>query len=210
MISLLGAHRVGKTSLARVYAEKHGAVFVETSVSAIFKELGRNPADVVDFKTRLDIQEHILERLGELYRSVPALAQVIFDRSPIDMLGYTMAEATGVKITPRDQARFRKYTADCFDLTNRHFSTLLLVQPGIPLVEAKGKAALSEAYIEHLNSLMLGLTCDGRLKIPHYFIPRQMIDMDDRIECLENALDRSLYAVQQEAKFHVASGGLMN
>src|SRR3569832_345872 len=67
LIGLCGAHRTGKTSLAKAYAKKHGIAFMETSVSAIFKELGLDPAASFDFKTRLDIQEVILERLDAKY-----------------------------------------------------------------------------------------------------------------------------------------------
>src|SRR3569832_863688 len=67
LIGLCGAHRTGKTSLAKAYAKKHGIAFMETSVSAIFKELGLDPAASFDFKTRLDIQEVILERLDAMY-----------------------------------------------------------------------------------------------------------------------------------------------
>lgn len=209
MIGLCGAHRTGKTSLARAYAEKHGIAFVETSVSAIFRDLGHDPSAAFDFKTRLDIQEVILTRLDAVYGALNPAELAITDRTPIDMLGYTMSEAIGDAVSAADQARFQKYVERCFDVTNRRFSTLVLVQPGIPLEIAAGKAVLNDAYIEHLNSLMLGLSVDQRVKMPHYYIPRQLTKMEDRIAALENAVGRAEHIAQQDSNTWRQSGGLL-
>lgn len=206
MIGLLGAHRTGKTSLAKQYAEKHGIAFIETSVSAIFKELGYDPAGTFDFATRLTIQEAILERLDKMYGGV--VGQAICDRTPIDLMAYTAAEAVGESVTPADQTRFARYVQRCFEMTNKRFSTIILVQPGIPLVMAEGKAALNEAYIEHLNSLMLGLSVDQRVRVPHFYIPRQLIAMEDRLAALENAVGRASHSATQESAEMRAEGRL--
>lgn len=189
MDGLAGAHRTGKTSLAKAYAEKHGLTFLQTSVSAIFKDMGYDPAVTYDFSTRLTIQEEILKRLDKVFADQVG-ERVVADRTPLDFLAYTMAEAIGEVVSDEDQARFAKYTADCFECLNKRFSMLLIVQPGIALVQEEGKAVLNQAYIEHLNSLLLGLSVDERVKIPHFYVPRAMIDMDDRMSSLEFASNR--------------------
>jgi predicted ATPase len=209
MIGLCGAHRTGKTSLARAYAEKHGIAFVETSVSAIFRDLGHDPSATFDFKTRLDIQEVILERLDAVYGSLNPADLAITDRTPIDMLGYTMSEAVGESVTTADQDRFKKYVDRCFDVTNRRFSTLVLVQPGIPLVFQPGKAIINAAYIDHLNSLMLGLSVDQRVKMPHYYIPRQLLTIEDRLAALENAVGRAENIALHDSQSWRQSGGML-
>jgi AAA+ ATPase superfamily predicted ATPase len=197
MIGLLGSHRVGKSTLAREFAKKHDALFLETSASAVFKELGYDPAVTYDFSTRLTIQEEILKRFDEMYAAY-SCRRVITDRSPMDMLAYTMSEAIGNSVAEHDQERFRKYAQDCFDVTNKRFTLLLLVQPGIKLVEAEGKAALNEAYIEHLNTLSLGLSVDERVDVPHFYIPRYMTDIDDRVEAVAFALERTIQRARRE------------
>ena len=189
MIGLSGAHRTGKSSLARAFAEKHGIPFVETSASQVFKDLGIDPAATHDFSTRLTVQEEILKRFDAMYAKYPG--EAITDRTPLDMLAYTLAEAVGNAVSQEDQARFKKYIESCIFVTNRRFSTILVVQPGIPVVWAEGKAALNDAYIEHLNSLILGLACDERIKPAHFYIPRDMTDMDERISALESAVGRT-------------------
>lgn len=197
-VGLCGGHRTGKSTLSRAYAKRHKWSVAETSVSQIFKELGHSPSDTFDFKTRLTIQEQILIRLNEFYRNA-AGARVIADRTPIDMLAYTMAEAIGDAVLPEDQRRFIRYANDCFDVTNMWFSCIIVVQPGIPLVHEEGKAALNGAYVEHLNALMMGLCNDQRLKVPHFYIPKNRIDLEERIQSVEFATGRTFDMVCKEA-----------
>lgn len=190
MIGLCGSHRVGKTSLAKLYAEKHGIKFLETSVSSIWRELGYDPAVTYDFETRLTVQEEILKRidakLGE-----HAGQEFITDRTPLDMTAYLLGDAIGDRVPDKCQARVKQYVEDCFMSTNRRFGVVCLIQPGIPIKYEEGKAALNEAYIEHLNSLIFGLSVDERLMCHHYFMPRLVVDMDRRLDALASAVKRS-------------------
>jgi hypothetical protein len=190
MIGLCGAHRTGKTTLARAFAEKHDMEFVQTSASEVFKEFGLNPATRYAFDTRLSIQEEILKRFDKQYAEV-GLKPAITDRTPLDMLAYTMAEATQDHVPEELQARFKKYVQNCIDVTNKRFGVLLVVQPGIKIVAEEGKAALNEAYIEHLNSIILGLSVDERIKAAHFYIPRYMTDKEERLAALDFAVNRA-------------------
>jgi hypothetical protein len=197
VIGLAGAHRVGKTTLAKTFASRRDFTFVETSVSAIFKDMGFDPAVTYDFSTRLNIQEEILKRLNAIYEK-HACVDAITDRTPLDFMGYTLAEAIGTAVKEEDQARFAKYVAECFESLNKHFGMLLVVQPGIALVAEEGKAAMNQAYIEHLNSIILGLSVDERLKVPHYYVPRYLINLDDRVAALDAAGARVIKRAEGE------------
>lgn len=210
MHGLCGAHRTGKTTLARAYAAKTGAIFVETSVSAIFKDLGHDPASTFDFKTRLDIQEEVLKRIDAVYACVPVGVAAISDRTPLDMLGYTMAEAIGGNVSSEDQERFAQYVRECFNVTNKRFATVTLLQPGIEVQPEAGKAVANLAYMEHLNSLMLGLTVDPRLKAAHFYIPRQLLTVEDRLEAVEGAQRATVRMARQAVADHLEAGGSLN
>lgn len=189
-IGLCGAHRTGKTTLAREFARKRGVPFVETSVSAIWRELGYDPATTYDFATRLSVQEEILARVDRIY-SEHAGEDFITDRTPLDMAAYTLGDAIGDRVPPTCQKRLAKYVQECFNVTNRRFGIVLLIQPGIALVDEPGKAVMNEGYIEHLNSLILGLTVDERLSCSHFYMPRAVIRLEDRLQALEASVDRS-------------------
>lgn len=197
MIGLAGAHRTGKTTLARAYAEKHGLEFVQTSASEVFKEFGMNPATRYAFDTRLTIQEEILKRFDQQYAAVGA-RPAITDRTPLDMLAYTMAEATQDHVPDELQPRFKKYVQNCIDVTNKRFGVLLVVQPGIKIVAEEGKAALNDAYIEHLNSIILGLSVDERIKSAHFYIRRSMTSLEERLAALDFATERARKRAEAE------------
>lgn len=198
MIGLAGAHRTGKTTLARAYAKKRGLEFVETSASQVFRDMGLDPAAALDFSTRLRVQEEILARFDALYATHMRTDMAITDRTPLDMLAYTLADATGDVVGDEDQARLERYVRKCFEVTNKRFGVLVVVQPGIALVAEEGKAALNNAYIEHLNSLILGLSVDERLKSAHFYIPRSTMDLGDRIGALDFAVGRAKRRVIDE------------
>lgn len=190
MIGLVGAHRTGKTTLAKQYADKAGIKFVETSVSAIWRELGYDPAVTYDFETRLMVQEQILVRIDAMLAHY-AGTDFITDRTPLDMAAYLLGDAIGDRVPDHLQGRVKKYVQDCFDTTNKRFGVVCLVQPGIPILFEEGKAALNEAYIEHLNSLMFGLVVDERLHCHHYYLPRAVTGKKERLEALSAAVNRS-------------------
>ena len=198
MIGLSGSHRVGKTSLARAYAEKNGLKFVETSASQVFKDMGLDPAVRYDFSTRLTVQEEILKRFDVEYAKHCHSDMAIADRTPLDLLGYTMADAVQDAVPEHEQKRFAKYVRDCFDVVNRRFSVLIVVQPGIELVAAEGKASPNMAYIEHLNSLIIGLSVDERVKVAHFYVPRRVTDMEERVSAVEYAVARTCKRVEDE------------
>lgn len=208
-IALTGAHRCGKTTLAKAYAEKHGVKFVATTASAVFARMGLDPAKTYDFSTRLLVQGEILKEFDAIWGE-HSLEPTITDRCPIDLLGYTMAEAIGESVKKKDQARFEQYVHDCFAVLNKRFSIVVLVQPGIPIVKAKGKAALNQAYIEHISSLMFGLMMDERTKVAHYYIRRGMTDLEERVAALENAVGKTEYAFQRETLAYCANGGVFH
>ena len=186
MIGLCGAHRTGKTTLAKEYAEYKNHHFLETSTSAVFRDLGYDPKGPFTFKERLTIQQEILKRMEVEYDSAPV--GFITDRTPLDFLAYTMSEMIGDAVTEDLFEATNKYIEDCYDLCNKYFQVVILVQPGIPLIDEEGKALANSAYIEHLNSLILGLSVDSRLKARHFYIPRSKIKMEDRISAVESAV----------------------
>jgi hypothetical protein len=209
MIGLCGAHRTGKTTLAKAYALKSGSTFLETSVSAINRELGFDLTREHTFAERLDHQEKILQRIDRIYGEHVG-EDVITDRTPLDMISYTMAEAINNRVADEDQERFARYVRNCIDVTNRRFGILMLVQPGIPIVDEEGKAAANAAYIEHLNSIILGFTVDERIRPIHFYIPRKMTGLKERIEAIEYAVKRGEARTLQLLHSEVEAGAMLH
>lgn len=177
-IGLCGSHRTGKTTLAGRISEKAGMVFIRTTTSEVFAANGLNPASPMDFSTRIWIQHKVVDAAEAVWRR--AEAPFISDRTPIDMMAYTLADIQGK--TEVDHQQLEAYLDHCYAVTNSFFSRLVVVQPAIPLVHEEGKAALNRAYMEHLNMLVMGLCCDERLDCPVHVMRRDILDLDERVK----------------------------
>lgn len=191
MLGLVGSHRVGKSTLARVYAEETGSELVEVNVSAMISEIGYDSALTYDFAARQEIQEHVLASMSKLF-AFHAGSVAITDRTPLDAMLYTLSMVGPYTCNDKESAWLKSYMDRCFDMTNRYFSTLLQLQPGIPLVECETSAKANPAYIEHLNALALGFMSDERLKVPHYYVPRHLVSLDTRVRVAKQAVRRSI------------------
>lgn len=179
------------------FAKEVGIPFVQTSISEIFKLIGKCPKADYPIEDRLVIQEAILYALDRQYAEARRQSRVfITDRCPLDLASYMLADVQRETFRgqPRIAAMVNDYVARCIASTNNWFSTVVLVQPGIPLVEAPGKALACTAYIEHLLLIQRGLLTDDRLGSHHYLIPKRFTSMQDRLEALTNAAAHAVEA----------------
>ena len=204
MIGLLGPQRCGKSTLAKTYAEAHGIPFVETSASTVFKDMGLNPAKTYDFGTRMAVQEAILGRFNEQYFHAPS--QAITDRTPLDLMAYTLSECLNETVPPNLEDQLDRYIHRCFESLNNYFSIVMLIQPGIALVAQEGKAGISRGHIEHMNALMFGLMVDPRNRVPSYFMRRQYVSMTERMQALEDTTLRATNLHRNAVNIYVESG----
>ncbi|MBF0102160.1 MAG: AAA family ATPase [Desulfobacterales bacterium] len=176
-IGLCGSHRTGKTTLAVALSKSLGIDMIPIHTSAVFAEHKLDPAQPMDIATRMQIQHKILDRAIESWQ--PENRDMVSDRTPLDMLAYMFADIQGsIKV---DNDKMDAYIHRCFEVTNYCFTHLVVIQPGIPLVFEKGKAALNRAYMEHLNSLIIGLCYDERMSVPKKMvIHRKIILLEER------------------------------
>lgn len=186
MIGLTGSHRTGKTTLAKVFAEQMNIPFVQTSASQVFKDMGFDPAVDYPFHTRMDVQERILSIFAVDYAKHEGV--FITDRTPIDMMAYTVADVRQKTLAPDEELRLAKYCKACVELTNKTFSVLVVVQPGIPVVPEDGKASLSQGYINHVAHIIMGITVSEEIAPSHFYIPKKMTSMEDRLACITFAV----------------------
>jgi len=186
-VGLCGAHRTGKTTLAQGLAERLGLPFARTSTAQVFQHHGLNPADVLDSATRLWIQGEILVAAQAVWAEYPH--GFITDRTPMDFMAYTLADMHAAQAVNHEMVN--DYLTACFAATHRYFSHLAVVQPGIALMPEPGKAALHPAYIEHLNTLIIGLCHDERAHPSTTLVlPRACLALTDRLAWLESKLAR--------------------
>jgi predicted ATPase len=178
LLGLTGSHRTGKSTLAKAFAEQNDMAFVDSGTTRIFERLGLKPGPHLPFEKRLEVQRLILEAFTERYAQ--QAASFITDRTPIDFAAYMLADVKG---RPEEDAiEVMSYVADCIEVANTYFHTLVLVSPGIPYVEEDGKPPLDLGYQEQVHSLIAGFMCEPALVTGVDMFPRSMTDADERLE----------------------------
>lgn len=190
MIGLCGAQRVGKSTLAGAFSEAHDVPVLYTSASGVFSEMGLDPKADYALAQRLDVQRRILEHIEKQYRSVEG-GVFVADRTPIDMMAYTLADIQRANVPSELEGVIESYLSDCIEVNNAFFSILMVVQPGIKVVEEAGKAPGSFSYTEHINHLIMGLVVSENVQSAHYYIPRSMTALEKRVEALEYAVRKT-------------------
>jgi hypothetical protein len=200
MIGLVGANGVGKTTLAREFAIEQKIGFLETSTTAMLTAVGIDPAADYDLGTRYAAQVVVLTAMTRQYEAMSRKARVwITDRTPLDLAAYMLADVTRTNCDDPEMIQcVMDYVQNCFDVANRFFGLLVLLQPGIevPLVR-EGKANSSPAFQEHFNALAFGLLMDERLRQQHFYIKRHCLALADRKASLFNAMTTSSAAHKQ-------------
>jgi len=183
MIGIAGAHRTGKSTLAREFSERSGIPYVQTSTSETFKRLGADPKVDYSLHERIAIQMAILDDIREQYAAAPRI--FVADRTPIDMMAYMLADVTRAGVTPEADEKVMRYLDLCMEVSKRFFSAYMVVQPGIPLVEEEGKAPAVPSYIEHINFLIIGLLL-GKFNgsVNSIVLDRNCTDLEARVAAL--------------------------
>ena len=155
-LGLCGTHRTGKSTLAKAYALAEGVPYLQTGATQVFLDMGLDPKVDYPLDVRIQIQKRILESFDKQYSA--AGRDFITDRTPIDMMAYTLAD----------------------------------VQRGIPVYEEGGKAPANAAYMEHISALVMGLVVSEIIAPNHYYIPRQMTNLAERVKVLRKVNGKTL------------------
>lgn len=177
LIGYCGAHRTGKTTLAKKSAEHYGKEFVATEVGQFLSSINVEPISLqhTPYDYFLNIQKQVINYLCDLSKLLKERASasettdtalrnkdsVIFvDRTPIDALAYTQAYFGSKDFEYlRYNPLVHNFLSECADLAfegMKNFDAVFVVQPGIELVEERNKALVDSAYMGQINSLVIG------------------------------------------------------
>ena len=118
LVGFVGVSGSGKTTLAKYFEDAENCAFVKTTVSEIYKRLGKDPKVAMTLDERLDVQEVILKELKQQWCEAIGNNQdkeyVLTDRTPYCFIAFMLAEVSGYgELTEKQNARIIKYVIEC-------------------------------------------------------------------------------------------------
>lgn len=181
MIGLIGTSCTGKTTLAKAVADKTGIPYIPSPVREVYQSMGLSVNEPMSFEDRMLAQIKILHIAESIYSDMNNI--FISDRTPMDFAAHMIAEASAINLNAGQSNVLMKYIEDCYRVTNLYFSSLILLQPALNIVEEVGRTT-NKAYLEHINLLMIGFIADpnGKLYCAKHFMKKSVINLSRRVD----------------------------
>jgi len=182
-VALMGAHRTGKTTLAKAYADSKGCDFVSCSVSPAYVQLNIPMGTQVNFLTRMAIQDTALNLYqNSLNTQLTTGREFISDRCFLDLVAYTLADYPNTA-TPDEATWLADYTEKCLRLNEEYFHSVALIRPGIPLSEDVTSWSGDKGVIDKVDACMLWVAELAGDSV--FSIPKEALDLTKRLKILE-------------------------
>ena len=184
LIGLVGAHRVGKSTLCAWLKDELHIQEIPVSIATWQAEENYDSSKMdYDWRDRKNIQGALLSKFEYTLRRHKRVlrgqgANMISERSPLDLVGYAVACAPS-EPSAEEVAWLKDYTAACIQLTNTYYDKVFLVQPGIPFVETDKSP--DEELVNQLNSVYLSLMVNPQLTVDRHILDEGMTDLSDRV-----------------------------
>lgn len=186
-IGFCGAHRTGKSTLARLIADERGLPLLPNPNTAVAHGYDMKNGNRLDDQAGFELQLAILKGFDERLTG----ASFVSDRTPLDAAAYLLADATANAGDGLIQEMALQYIDQAIKLTDDRFDVVILVPPAIAVEQVDGKPPVNAAYQEHLHYLIRGFMSE--LNTPHGEIERDNLDLEDRV----NAVERYIYGVER-------------
>jgi hypothetical protein len=196
-LGLSGTHRCGKSTLAREIAKANSCPFAESSASAIAAEMGIIVDPGLPYAVRLEFQERVLTAFTASYEAA-GNGLFVADRTPLDLAAYLILDWNGRDSTPEMDAQTLSYIERCFAVANRYFFQITAIQPGIPYKIEEGKPRPNPLYQELLNTTIIGLLYDERLKPCIQLVDRHVLDLGERVDLLSGEYGRNFKGYRED------------
>lgn len=197
-IGLSGAHRTGKTTVARAFAEANSCPLILSSATQVAKDMGIKVDIGMPMSERLAFQEEVLRRFTQVYEESSGGGLFIADRTPLDFAAYLLTDWHPALPDGNDyNDEIVDYVRRCMEVTERYFYLVSVIQPGIEYVTGDGKPAKNELYQELMNTTLIGLGSDLRVRNHFYLMPRQVTNNLERCAHLAQIYSRKIDSYQE-------------
>lgn len=192
MFALSGAHRTGKTSLAKALSERLGIPYLDCNVTPELEAAGYDQVAALSLEMRLACQEKRLELHMAKIESAPR--PCITDRSPLDLAAYTIAEFN-MHSDPGLAAQAQSYVQRCINLTMIHHDTIIAVRPLPFFTVEEGKPPPNVGFQWHIQHLVEGFMVVASKIVQPVFL--DITEFDARVAGASNVIAQRLQAMSE-------------
>lgn len=159
IIAMSGAHRVGKTTLAKAACEKYGFTLLELNSSKVIKDIGLDVRGIESFSDRLLAQRALCVHYSKEFERAKANARegeiILVDRNPIDLLGYLSADVRGDSIQTDEQKKNYQNIFVAVSFIIGLIDHGLYIPPNYSIInDAEKSASPCPYYITHVSLLI--------------------------------------------------------
>ena len=179
-IGIAGAHRTGKTTLAKKLAERLFTPFIQGSATPVYEKLGLLPSDDLTLSQRHMVQSNILL---EHKKAISGQTAFITDRTPLDYIAYSVSEINTIeykKLSKIGVELWSTYIDDCLTALN-NFDIVIVVPPSIPIEQDHTKAVCDQIMIDRIHALIVGYA-DLSMHDRVFVLDSEVTDLDERVE----------------------------
>lgn len=183
MIGLSGSHRTGKGVLAKTYAEATGCYLIQGETHKTYERMGIHQRGEYDLKTELIIQREVLSDLEDLYAAART-PYFVTDTTPIDLAAQLYVSVKKAPLLPGQEESIEKFWMRCHKVSLEYLNLVALVQPID--TEVPGWVPPT-AYMEHLNSVTLGLMLsrfEAEDPIHMILLKRHLVGLQQRVNTI--------------------------
>lgn len=183
-----GAHKSGKTTLAKHVAAKWNMKYIDMRLSDVLRAFGATPNEIIPFAERLHIQQNMVKHCINILDD--AEENYITDRTFIDVAAYTLSYMPHA-ISDIESETVKLIVSQCYHAQSAFFDKLIVVgnsfePPKEPT--AHEKAAFSWAWNFQLQSIIKGVVLNSQMKCPTNFIPDSLSSMAARSDKMDQII----------------------
>lgn len=206
LYGICGAHRSGKTTLAKALAEDLGIHFHETSTTQVAKQFGFDPVAPMSLRDRISMQIMLLGNHLEVINSLPR--PLIVDRTPLDFMAYTLCEfgmQSAKETDPDVLAAAETFHGACMAATRMHYDRLYFLEPlsTYQVDNTKATPDPNRAFQIHYSLVMKGALQDLSEDVEHAVLVDE--DFEFRREWVHDSIvDRlnEISSLREKAPYH--------
>lgn len=183
-----GAHKSGKTTLAKHVASKWRMKYVDMRLSDVLRAFGASPNEIIPFADRLNIQQNMVKHCINLLDE--ADTNYITDRTFIDVAAYTLSYMPHA-VSDLESETVKLIINQCYQAQSAFFDKLIVVGNGFEppkAPDAHEKAAYSWAWNFQLQAIIKGLVLNVNMKCPVSFIGDQISGLSARNDKIDTII----------------------